>query len=127
MSEQESNTQEKDYSSLSEAELNRDLYRADRDAEIFIRNRTRSHVTPEQILRGEAAIAQRNKIFIEVLRRSSKGTLEGIQVDFRAVVTLPVIPGDQRDFKGRIDLGLNEVGPEAVKILKTTSASEADA
>lgn len=125
MSEQE-RTQEKDYKALSETELNHTLYRADRDASIFIRNRTRGHVTADQIQAGERAIAERNEAFLEVLRRQALGSLEGIEVDFRAVVTLPVIPGDQRDFKGRVDLGLDEIGPEASQILKAIPDSEAN-
>lgn len=116
MPEQEPKEIETDLITLSEEELNRKLYIADRDATIFIRNRTRGHVTSEQITQGEKSISDRNKAFLEVIRRNEAGTLTSIQVIPHIEVVLPIITGDRRDFKGKVDLNPTELRDHSFSI-----------
>lgn len=110
---------------LTEGRLNAQLNRASIGATVYERNRTRGHVTDRQIEIGERDIARRKAAALEVLRRNAQGNLEGIQVRFKVEISLPPVPEEpQRDYKGRVEMDLDELGPEAYDLVMPSTLEQ---
>lgn len=95
---------------LSEAEtdLIGRLYRLDIIAGRYKRVQfEEGDLSPEQIAKGQAFEADRNRVIIEALDMHHRGELEGVEVTVRVELTLPPIPSDpRRTFKVRVDEAL---------------------
>lgn len=112
-----------------ETDLIRRLYRLDTNTRLYKKAQfEKGDLTPEQIAKGQAFEADRNRAIVEALGMHHRGELKGVEVTVRVELTLPPIPSDpRRTFKARIDETLEvleKIDPGVRDLLKPPASPQ---